>query len=426
MLIGGLPIRGVETGLPMRVGCPLEVRPVVWQDPAVPRPTHARPSADHGGRRRQFLGWLVVLILGIGIWTWWTTRNRQEPLSPEPPAPAIAPPPAPASAPPHPTITSLQPAFTNPPPPPRAIPRAAQTSGPALSLPAVTLTSFPRPPRDTLEAQIALGRRAISAGSIDGVNGFQTRAALTAFQRQASLPPTGELDAATCFALTLDSAPLTNYIVTSNDLARLQPLSKTWLGKSQQTALDYETILELLAEKGHASPNLTRRLNPNVNWTNLPAGTEVRLPAVEYPPPVKAAFASIRLAEKRLQVFDASTNLVAHFPCSIAARVEKRPAGELHVTAIAPNPNYTFDPEGFPESEEAREIKTKLILPPGPNNPVGTAWISLDKPGYGMHGTPGPEQVGRTESHGCFRLANWNAEYLLKLVWVGMPVYVEP
>ena len=80
----------------------------------------------------------------------------------------------------------------------------------------------------------------------------------------------------------------------------------------------------------------------------------------------------------------------------------------------------------FPESPEAQAIGHELILPPGPNNPVGVAWIGLDKTGYGIHGTPNPEQVGRTESHGCFRLANWDAEYLSKLVWVGMPVFVEP
>ena len=100
--------------------------------------------------------------------------------------------------------------------------------------------------------------------------------------------------------------------------------------------------------------------------------------------------------------------------------------GELSVVVIAPNPDYMFSPENFPESAEARELKTKLKLQPGPNNPVGTAWIGLNLPGYGIHGTPKPEDVGRTESHGCFRLANWNAEYLLRLVTVGLPVRVEP
>jgi lipoprotein-anchoring transpeptidase ErfK/SrfK len=50
----------------------------------------------------------------------------------------------------------------------------------------------------------------------------------------------------------------------------------------------------------------------------------------------------------------------------------------------------------------------------------------LDKPGYGIHGTPVPEQVGRTESHGCFRLANWDAAYFIRLAWVGLPVTVVP
>ena len=250
---------------------------------------------------------------------------------------------------------------------------------------------------------------------------------MLAWQRQLGLPETLELDSATRAALALTSPPLTNYSVTPDDLARLQPASKTWLGKAQQTTLDYESILELVAERGHASPNLIRRLNPAVDWTNVIAGTEIRMPAAEHPKAAgKAGFVVISLGEKKLQAFDARTNLLAHFPCSIAARVEKRPEGELHVTAIAENPNYTFDPQVFPESAEARELGRKLILPPGPNNPVGTAWISLDKRGYGVHGTPSPEQVGRTESHGCFRLANWNATHLAQLVWIGMPVYVEP
>jgi lipoprotein-anchoring transpeptidase ErfK/SrfK len=273
---------------------------------------------------------------------------------------------------------------------------------------------------------LALLQFGISAGSIDGSIGSQTRAALTAFQIQQRLPATGELDTNTRSRLLLVNEPFTSYNVTPTDLARLQPLASTWLGKSQQSALDYETILELVSEKFFAHPNLIRRLNPSIDWSNVVAGTAVQVPDAAYPPPTAhAAFVTIHLSGKTLEAFDDQTNLLAHFPCSIAKRVEKRPVGELHVAVIAPNPNYTFDPEIFPESPEAQQLNHKLILPPGPNNPVGVAWIGLDRPGYGIHGTPSPEQVGRTESHGCFRLANWNAEYLLRLVAVGTPVYVE-
>jgi len=278
-----------------------------------------------------------------------------------------------------------------------------------------------------MEAQIALARRAISPGSLDGAIGSQTRAAIAAFQRSRNLFPTGSLDTNTRPRLTLDAPTLTDYIVTTNDFARLQPLGKTWLEKSQQSALDYETELELVAEHGHAHPALIRQLNPNANWTNLAAGTVLKIPDVSYPEPAgKAAWVVIHLSGRFLEAFDAETNLIAHFPCSIAAKVEKRPVGELHVSVLAPDPNYTVNPELFPESSELQALGHKLILPPGPNNPVGDAWIGLDRPGYGMHGTPIPEQVGRTESHGCFRLANWDAEYMVKLAGVGMPVLVEP
>jgi lipoprotein-anchoring transpeptidase ErfK/SrfK len=257
--------------------------------------------------------------------------------------------------------------------------------------------------------------------------GPQTRAALRAFQGSRHLPITGEIDAGTRQALQLESPPLTNYVITSNDLARLQPLSATWMGKSLQTALEFETPLELAAEGCCASPKLILRLNPSLDWTNISAGTVYTGPdATNRCAAAKASLLVIALTNRTLAVFDAQTNMVAHFPCSIAQRVEKRPAGELHVIAIAPNPNYTFDPKVFPESVEAQQIKTKLILPPGPNNPVGAAWISLDLEGYGIHGTPAPEQVGRTESHGCFRLANWNAAWLVNAVSIGTPVVIQP
>jgi lipoprotein-anchoring transpeptidase ErfK/SrfK len=140
----------------------------------------------------------------------------------------------------------------------------------------------------------------------------------------------------------------------------------------------------------------------------------------------KAAQLHVRLAGHELEATDDTGRVIAHFPVSIARNVDKRPVGELHVTVVIPDPNYTFDPEVFPESPEGRDLGHKLIIPPGPNNPVGIAWIGLDRTGYGIHGTPDPEKVGRTESHGCFRLANWDARTLLDIAWTGLPVFVEP
>lgn len=283
-----------------------------------------------------------------------------------------------------------------------------------------------RPVQTVLEAQVALAQLGISAGSIDGIIGSQTRSALRAFQQTRQLPVTGELDAVTKSKLLLTAPLYVGYVVTADDLNSIEPLGTNWRSKSQQAHLGYESLLEMISEKTCCHPNFLKRLNPQVNWTNA-ISTTLRVLNVEKPKVMaSAAFIRIRLSEKTLEAFDESTNLLAHFPCSIAKRVEKRPIGLLHVAAIAENPDYTFDPENFPESAEARAIKTKLILSPGPNNPVGTVWIGLDKPGYGIHGTPNPEAVGRTESHGCFRLANWNAEYLLRLVSIGTTVFVEP
>jgi lipoprotein-anchoring transpeptidase ErfK/SrfK len=296
----------------------------------------------------------------------------------------------------------------------------------ALYSPSCT-TNYPRPIQNIGELQVALARQALCPGSIDGLIGAQTRAAVKSFQQKQHLPITGEFDEATRQLLLLTNPVTAVYLVSSNDLVRLQPLSSTWLGKSQQTALEYESILELVSENAHSSPGFVRRLNPHLDWDRVEAGTLIELPQIDLPLAVNhAAFITIRLGEKVLEAWDENTNLLAHFPCSIAHRVEKRQAGELRVAVIVQNPNYTFDPENFPESAEARELKSKLVLPPGPNNPVGVAWIGLDKPGYGIHGTPNPEQVGRTESHGCFRLANWNAKYLARLVTLGTPVHVQP
>jgi len=312
-----------------------------------------------------------------------------------------------------------------------AAPASTGNSGQGGSAPSASPASdavpYPRPADNWLEAQIVLARNGFSCGPIDGVAGAQSEAALRAFQEQRGLEATGRLDRATISELILKAPPLGSDVLSAADLGRLEPVSPTWLGKSQQTALEYATALELLAERHHASEGLMRRLNPGVDWDHPAAGTAVLAPAVARESPRGAAARIlISITDRVLEVFDSGGSVLAHYPVSIARDVSKRPLGELKVIVVIRNPDYTFDPEVFPESAEAREIGHRLILPPGPNNPVGVAWIGLDRPGYGIHGTPEPEHVGRTESHGCFRLANWDALDILEFAYAGLPVVIEP
>jgi lipoprotein-anchoring transpeptidase ErfK/SrfK len=285
----------------------------------------------------------------------------------------------------------------------------------------------PRPVESMLEAQIELHRRGFSCGSIDGVSGPQTAAALRAFQRFGGIQETGALDAATLDLLRLTGPVLDQHTITAEELETLRPVPATWLEKSEQPDLPYATALELVAERHRASPALVRRLNPEIDWDTVTAGTIATVPAVDQPRLAgRVTQLMIRLEARELEGFDADSRVILHFPVSIARRVDKRPNGELHVKVVIRDPNFTFDPEVFPESEEGQQLGRKLVIPPGPNNPVGRAWIGLDLPGYGIHGTPDPEKVGRTESHGCFRLANWDAVTLLEHARVGMTVLVEP
>jgi len=209
---------------------------------------------------------------------------------------------------------------------------AVLAAAPLVAFKPVAVRTYPRPVESMLEAQIVLARHAISCGPIDGLSGAQTAAALIAFQQNQQLPATGRLDEATRNALVLTTPPLKQLVVTADDLARLQPLSPTWLGKSRQTSLAYENALELVSERTHSGPAFIRRLNPAVDWSAITPGTILSVPDVELDAPLaKPALLHVRLADHALEARDDTDALIAHFPVSIAKKVEKRPVGELHV-----------------------------------------------------------------------------------------------
>ncbi len=322
--------------------------------------------------------------------------------------------------PPNPGADAPAPATINQPP-------STIVSAPSSRLPPLGTRLLALNFRQIIALQTLLDRRHFSCNCADGKVGSRTHAALRAFQKAHDLTVTGEPNAATLAALGDLGSVFTSYTITGDDHAQLTQNPTTWVARSQATRLGYQTILEALAERGHATQQAIRDLNPQVTvWPDPPAGTTLTIPDIG--PTDKLSHATrirISIGGKLVRVYDGTGQQMAQFPCSIARDPKKREPCEISVAVVAPNPNYTFDPALFAEDPESATIQTKLIIPPGPRNPVGSAWVGLSKTGYGMHGTPKPEDIGKTESHGCFRLANWNAQKLLRMVEIGTPVSVE-
>jgi lipoprotein-anchoring transpeptidase ErfK/SrfK len=273
--------------------------------------------------------------------------------------------------------------------------------------------------------QVALERIHFSCGFVDGDQGMRTQRMLRAYQQEHELPITGFLDPATRAAIGEPGEPFLTYTVKEEDVASIMPKPQSWREKAKASRLGYNDIWELLAEKFHCTRGYLKALNRDV--ATPVAGTQVIGPKVFPAAPLPhAASLRIYLGETSLEALDAHGHVIAFFPCSIAKDKNKRPHGELTVKVVDDHPDYTFDPALFADAAKAEGITHKLTIPPGPRNPVGTTWVGLSLPGYGIHGTPDPEAISRTQSHGCFRLANWNAEKVLKMVSVGTPVDVEP
>lgn len=276
--------------------------------------------------------------------------------------------------------------------------------------------------RRSIAWQVALENIGFSPGLIDGNPGRKTRIATWEFQRVKGLPRTGELDKATAEALKLDlDGAIVHYTVQPENHKDIEPVPHSWVAKSKMNFLGYDNLEECLAERCHCTRGLLRQLNPGKNLNSLKVGDRFIGPAVAVPDkPPQAGSLEVNLNDKIIRVIDRDKQLAALFHCSIPASKAKLPSGSAEVEFVAPDPEYTFDPKMWPEVSE--KITSKLTIPPGPRNPVGRCWIQLTLPGVGMHGTPNPEMIGKTGSHGCFRLTNWDALRLARMVKAGTPV----
>ena len=264
--------------------------------------------------------------------------------------------------------------------------------------------------------QIELDQNGFSCNTIDGVPGSKTDRAI----RMASS------------AALKTHAPFRIETVTQADLDALVTIPEKPADKAKLPRMGYETIKEMFAERGHMSQRGLERLNPGVDWDNIQPGLKLVIP--DFPPiendliarkrkRPSAALVKVSLSRFEITAYDANGKCIALFPCSIARDKSKLPPqGELKITSYIANPNYTYKPDFVPAGRKA----AKYVFPEGPNCPVGVAWMGLNLPGYGIHGTPRPESIGNAESHGCFRLANWNAARLYAMCQSGTRVIIEP
>jgi lipoprotein-anchoring transpeptidase ErfK/SrfK len=242
---------------------------------------------------------------------------------------------------------------------------------------------------------------------------------VAAFNAARRLKGRAAVDARSWAALNRDTAPVVvPYVLTEADVAGpFEELPAEMADKASRSALGFESPLEALGEKFHASPALLRALNPGVAFDS--AGTKVRVPNVERSPIAKPEGLELRVSEgdRSVVVVGPSGSVVARYPATVGSEHDPLPLGTWKVNGVGWNPTFNYNPALFWDSEPGDE---KAKLPPGPNSPVGVVWIDLSKPHYGIHGTPEPAAIGGTTSHGCIRLTNWDASELGRLVAPGM------
>ncbi|AOO81629.1 L,D-transpeptidase family protein [Bosea vaviloviae] len=271
-----------------------------------------------------------------------------------------------------------------------------------------------------VKAQVLLSRRSISPGVIDGGDGENFRKAVAQFRRQEKLGEGGEIDALTWLTLGGETATdvVAEYKLSEKDAAYdfTDEIPRDYAKQAKMKRLSYTSPGEMLGERFHMSEKLLNALNPGEAFSeagpvilvasakrSLEKGSALRIDAVK--------------SSGMVLVYGAGDQVLASYPATIGSQNTPSPSGEHTIERIARNPNYTYNPEK--NFQQGKNTET-LVLPPGPNGPVGTVWIALSKPTFGIHGTPEPSQVSKTTSHGCVRLTNWDAEELADLVKPGV------
>ena len=323
-------------------------------------------------------------------------------------------------------------------------PRTAQPFLPGASGAAVAAAPpKPTPPPalsvdDTTRVQIFLDHENFGPGKLDGKPGEFTRKALVRYGRAhgRTLPPVGPALLA-ALPEAAQQRPFIDYTVSADDVAQVGVMAEKVPDQGKQKSLPYTSVLELLGERFHSERDFLRRLNPGVNLDTLAVGSRVRVPDIADPlyvtrlaqhghliarrPEFQPRVVMVHTKEKMLDVLE-DGQLLASFPITPGSTALPAPPGTWKIENMASMPYFRYDEAML---EHGVRSDNYVNLPPGPNSPVGVMWMGLNKSGIGLHGTANPETIGRAASHGCIRLANWDAVKLSQLVTTGTTVKID-
>lgn len=294
---------------------------------------------------------------------------------------------------------------------------------------------------ETFHAQVLLDVAGFPAGVIDGKKGMSFAQAIKGFQSSKGLPETGKLDGVTRDALLAENRQSTVMVKLSADQVSgpfINPIPKDPVEKAKLPGLYYRNMLEKLTEEYHTTPETIIALNgpdamigegqtlrlPNVapttrNYGNSAKGDVVALMNLLNVDAGDIAGTSIVVVKSQgvLKVMGEGDKIVAQFPVTMGSAHDPLPLGEWKVPTYAFLPPFHYQPNLFWDAKD--KGAPDQMLKPGPNGPVGVAWLDLNKEHYGIHGTPSPETIGRAESHGCIRMTNWDVLRLSQMLKPG-------
>lgn len=305
----------------------------------------------------------------------------------------------------------------------RALPAPSDEPTLSPSVPTDQPTISKKSDINIAKLQILLDRAGVSPGVIDGHMGGNVDKALAAYKDLTGIKLTLiDFPAIEAELAARGGEAFTDYTITPEDVAGpyVASIPADYGQKAQLEAMSYTSTVEMLAERFHMSEAYLKELNKGVEFR---PGAVIRVAAVGSNVTRQVASIIADKGREQVRAYDAMGRLVVAYPATIGSTDTPSPTGTVSVERIALNPEYTYNPKiNFKQGENDKVLR----IPPGPNGPVGSVWIALSKPTYGIHGTPDPSKIGKTNSHGCVRLTNWDAQELAKLVSKGVTVeFVE-